>query len=133
MPDLSPCPGGICCSARCRMGGDCCSNAQCIEGCKGIARPCRDVPGDSCNGQIGCFGTGENYCVEGTGPFCYDLEVGSSTCYDCGCTWSLVSCSGSGRVNCTRLVQRPASKGPLTTAAAPAGRLAAYVLAPSSM
>ena len=103
MPDLTPCPGGICCGARCRVGGDCCSNAQCADGCKGTARPCRDVPGDSCNGQVGCSGTGENYCVEGSGPFCYDLDVGAGTCGDCGCIWSMVSCTGFGRVNCPRL------------------------------
>jgi hypothetical protein len=101
-PDDAPCPDGICCGAACRVGGDCCSDADCTGGCRGIARACTDVPVADCGDQLGCSGTGASGCGA-TGPFCYDLEVGATTCGSCGCTWVLTGCTGYGRVNCGRL------------------------------
>ena len=101
MPDLSPCPGGICCSALCRVGGGCCTSAQCTDGCKGTSRACRDVPGDSCSGQVGCFGTGENYCA-GTPQNCTRYS-GLLLCEACGCGWTMIACGGNHPTPCASL------------------------------
>ena len=102
LPDLTPCPSGICCGARCRVGGDCCSNAQCADGCKGIARPCREIGGDLCSSQVGCHGGGEAYC-EGEPYRCWEGWYNYETCLACGCDWGMGECGGIFPTPCAAL------------------------------
>ena len=104
--DGTPCSDGICCGAECRVGGDCCTDAECTGGCRGTAQRCAEIPGDSCSGQAGCSGTGEAYC-EDTHPRCGLLTYGDDPCEECGCSLMLVgvswACTGLSGVNCASL------------------------------
>ena len=61
--DMTSCSGGICCGGICRIGGQCCSNDDCVEGCKGNAIPCNEFTTESdCNAQKGCSWLGSSYC-----------------------------------------------------------------------
>jgi hypothetical protein len=54
LADGSACPGGRCCGEVCRVGADCCQNADC--GCGGNADPCMVfMPPTQCYMQLGCF------------------------------------------------------------------------------
>jgi hypothetical protein len=100
--DGAPCPDGICCTGECRVGADCCTDAQCLGGCRGTARSCTELPAGSCSEQGGCTGTGESYC-DGRGSPCYDVDL--SSCEACGCSilvGTMLSCIGLSRPDCTR-------------------------------
>jgi hypothetical protein len=121
--DRTACEGGICCVGTCRTGGQCCSSADCVEGCKGTEVLCGGLstqdecitqrgctwsgPGSCAGGVLGCLIFGYSSCpscpaCEWTGGIC--LELPSYTCETvdneldcraCACTWIPRGCVGT--------------------------------------
>jgi hypothetical protein len=86
-PDMSSCPGGVCCGGQCMTPGDCCSNQDCT-GCGGVAAACTSFGDEAaCESQVGCgwvlgfcFGDPDP-CEAFTGPLACLAQL--------GCRWSL--------------------------------------------
>jgi hypothetical protein len=86
-PDMSSCPGGVCCGGQCMAPGDCCSNEDCI-GCGGEAEPCNTFTDKAaCEDQSGCSWL-LSICLGDPDPC--ETFAGVLACLaQLGCRWSL--------------------------------------------
>jgi hypothetical protein len=93
-PDGTACAagGGRCCGHVCRLGADCCSDADCPTACTGAAAPCAafgDPP--TCLGQDGCHDA-TGVCATLGARNCN--SIAEAYCADCGCAWDPVTGGG---------------------------------------
>ena len=107
LADMDECDGGrgVCCWGTCRIGGNCCVNADCGDGtgsCRGTPTPCSTYYNEeaNCNALHGCYWAGPppHHC-EGTAVACAEM---SARCTGCGCMWDSGTgvCSGSPASSC---------------------------------
>jgi cysteine-rich repeat protein len=119
-PDMTVCAGsdgtaGVCCGGTCRVGGNCCTDADCGTGCEGDAVPCSIIgDGAICNLQTGCswVSTVEPECLGDRS--CWEITgLDASTCRACGCDgamyysgeWHCTDTSGTGPSPCSGYVE----------------------------
>lgn len=98
--DMEECTDGICCDGACRVGGVCCTDADCpTAGCYGTALECGMIVDQViCESQMGCIWrlTGVGVC-SGANACSSFTDVLEEMCTGCGCT--AVGCGG-GTCNC---------------------------------
>ncbi len=105
LADMDECGGGsgVCCFGTCRVGGNCCVNADCVDGtgsCGGTPHSCDYGDKTSCDSQHGCYwrGPSPDYCA-GEPVACGEMP---SLCNGCTCSWNAdsLTCGGTIAVDC---------------------------------
>jgi len=97
LPDLTECDGGICCSGQHYLGGTCCGDEDCDDGCLGAATACSGFDESACEAQTGCALV--TNCWGDPSPC--ESHVVRASCEACGCEYYLSACHGDTPPACS--------------------------------